>query len=157
MLAAFYKAEGFDGVLALLQKLRSYLKTYFGQLLYGFVVDEFYLEMGCTKADAAQTAIYYGEVCATVFPILASLASRCRLKKYDVNIYPDFIARFSSASFVLRFHVMPLYLMYITVAFGVKTFFGVLLRLLRPKKSAAAPEQAKASPANPQSAAAAGD
>lgn len=157
ILVSFYKAEGFDGVLSLIKKACSYLKTFFGNLLYGFVVDEFYLEMGCTKADAAATAIYYGEVCATVFPMLAALAARCRLKKYDINIYPDFIARFSSASFVLRFHFVPLYLIHITLVFGVKMLFGVLLRLIRPKKEKAAPTPVKASPANAQPAAAAGD
>ncbi len=157
ILVTFYKAEGFDGALTLIKKACSYLKTFFGNLLYGFVVDEFYLDMRCTKADAAATAIYYGEVCATVFPMLASLASRCRLKKYDINIYPDFIARFSGASFVLRFHFVPLYLIHITIVFGVKMLFGVLLRLLRPKKDKAAPQNVKASPAKAEPAAAAGD
>ena len=159
ILVTFYNAEGFDGVLTLIKRLCSYLKTFVGNLLYGFVVDEFYLEMGCTKADAAATAVYYGEVCAAVFPMLASLASRCRLKKYDINIYPDYIARFSRASFVLRFHFVPLYLIHITLVFGVKTLFGVLLRLLRPKKVKAEPkpEPVKASPAKAESAAAAGD
>lgn len=133
-LKTFYEAEGFEGVLTILKKATAYLKTFAGNLIYGVVVDEFYLDMRCVKGDAAATAIYYGEVCTAVFPMLASLASRCRLKKYDVNIYPDYLARYSDASFLLRFHITPLYYIGVVLALGIKMLFGVLLKLLLPKK-----------------------
>ena len=142
-LVSFYNAEGLEGVLTILKNACSYLKTFFGRAIYGVVVDEFYLEMCCVKADAAATAIYYGEVCAAVFPMLASLASRCRLKKYNVNIYPDYIARYSDASFALSFHVTPLYYTCIVLALGVKMAIGVLLKLLLPKKKKTAAQESE--------------
>ena len=135
LLTAFYNAEGFEGVLTLLKKTCSYLKTFFGNLLYGVVVDEFYLDLRCTRSDAADTAVFYGEVCAAVFPLLGALAARLRLKKYDVNIYPDYIARFSDASFILRFHIVPIYFIGVTLAVALKMGFGVLLKILLPKKT----------------------
>ena len=133
-LTTFYEAEGFEGVLAILKKTGAYLKTFTGNLIRGFVVDEFFLEMCCVKEDAAATAIYYGEVCAAVFPILGAFASRCRLKKYNVNIYPDYLARYPDASFALSFHITPIYYIGVILALGMKMLFGVLLKLLLPRK-----------------------
>ena len=147
-LVTFYSAEGLEGVLTVLKRACAYMKTFFGRMIYGVVVDEFYLEMRCVKDDAAETAIYYGEVCAAVFPMLASLASRCRLKKYDVNIYPDYIARYSDASFALRFHITPLYFVGVVLALGVKMFFGVLLKLLLPRKKKQPAQEAEINVSN---------
>ena len=129
-LKTLYEAEGIDGLVAMLQQITAYTKTFFGHLMRGFVIDEFYLQVCCTRSDAAATAIYYGEVCAVLFPMLGALASRCRMKKYDINIYPDFIARFSSADFILLLHFTPIYLLGIMIAYGCKMLFGVLLKLL---------------------------
>ena len=108
------------------------------------MVDELYLEVCCTRSDAAATAIYYGEVCGLLFPMLGSLASKCKLKKYDFNIYPDFLARFSHVDLFVRLHLTPIYLIHISLAYGLKMLFGVLVKLLvkifLPKKDKAKQE-----------------
>lgn len=129
-LKTFYDAQGIDGIISILKKVLGHTKTFFGNLYHGFVIDELYLDISCTKGDAAATAIYYGEVCAVIFPLLGSLASKYRLKKYDVNIYPDFIARFSDASFIVDFHFTPVYLIGITVGYIFKLVFGVFAKVL---------------------------
>ena len=129
-LKTLYEAEGIDGLVAILKKVMSYTKTFFSNLLHSLVIDQLYLDVCCTRSDAASTAIYYGEVCAVLFPLLGSLASRCRMKKYDVNVYPDFIARFSAVSFVTEMHLTPMYLIGVTLAYGCKLVFGVLLKML---------------------------
>lgn len=129
-LKTLYDAEGIDGLIDILQSVMGYTKTYFGNLIHGFVIDELYLDVRCTRSDAAETAIYYGEVCAVLFPLLGALAAKCRMKKYDFNIYPDFIARFSEASFVTAFHFTPMYLIGITVAYVFKLIFGVVIKLI---------------------------
>lgn len=123
-------AEGVDGLIAILQQVLDYTKTFSGHMMRGFVIDELYLQVCCTRSDAAATAIYYGEVCAVLFPLLGALASKCRMKKYDFNIYPDFIARFSSADFIVSFHFTPMYLTGVTVSYLMKLLFGVLIKLL---------------------------
>ena len=128
-LQTLYNAEGIDGLLAILQKVLSYTKKFFGGAYRGFVVDELYLDVRCTKEDAAATAIYYGEVCAVLFPLLGNLASKCKLKKYDFNIYPDFIARFSDASFVTSFHITPMYYIGITTAYVCRLLIGMLVKI----------------------------
>lgn len=129
-LKTLYDAEGVDGLIQILKKVLSYTKLFFSNLLHGVVIDELFLDVCCTRSDAASTAIYYGETCAVLFPLLGSLASRCRLKKYDVNVYPDFIARFSAVSFIVSLHLTPMYLIGITVAYGCKLVFGVLVKML---------------------------
>ena len=130
LLKTLYDAEGIDGIITILKQVTGYTKTYFGNLIRGFVIDELYIDVRCTKEDAAATAIYYGEVCAVLFPMLGALASKCRLKKYDFNVYPDFIARFSDASFVTSFHFTPMNLICRTVAYACKLLYGVLIKLV---------------------------
>ena len=138
LLKTLYEAEGIDGLITIVKKVVSYTKTFFGGAVRGVVVDQLWLEVCCTRSDAASTAIYYGEVCGILFPLLGGLASRCRIKKYDVNIYPDYLARFSSASFFVRFHITPIWYIGITLAYGMKMLFGVLVgmlvKLFLPKK-----------------------
>lgn len=125
-----YRTNGIDGILLLLKRILSYTGTFIGNLIRGVVVDEFDLDMACVKkGDAAATAIYYGEVCSALFPMLGAIASECRMKKHDINVYPDYLARYSDASFFVKLHITPIYLIGITVAYGVKLVFKVVLRM----------------------------
>lgn len=125
-----YRTNGIDGILLLLKRICSYTGTFLGSAMRGVVVDEFNLDVACVKKDdAAATAIYYGEVCAALFPLLGAVAAQCRMKKHDVNVYPDYLARFSSASFFVRLHITPMYFLGITVAYGCKMAFKVILRM----------------------------
>ena len=133
-----YRTHGVDGILELVRKLCSYLNTFFGGLFKSVVAEELWLDVRCAKGDAAETAIYYGEVCAALWPMLGSLASKCKLKKYDVNIYPDYLARFSSASFFVRLRLYPIYVTGITLALVFRLVFklllGMLVKIFLPKK-----------------------
>ena len=130
LLHIIYRTHGVDGILELVRRVFSYLGTFVGDLMKSLVIEELYLDIGCTKKDAAATAIYYGEVCSALFPMLGALAAKCKVKKYDINVYPDYLARFSRASFFVKFHLTPIYLVGITLAFGCRMLFKVLLRML---------------------------
>ena len=133
-----YRTHGVDGILELTRKLFSYLGKFTGGLFKSLVVEELYLDVRCAKGDAAETAIYYGEVCSALWPMLGALASKCKLKKYDINIYPDYLARFSSASFFAKCRVYPIYVTGITLALVGRLVFklllGMLLKIFLPKK-----------------------
>lgn len=130
LLHIIYRTHGVDGILEIVRRVFSYLGSFFGDLMKSLVIEELYLDIGCTKKDAAATAVYYGEVCAALYPMLGALASRCKIKKYDINVYPDYLARFSRASFFVKFHVYPIYLIAITVLLLCRMVFKVLLRML---------------------------
>lgn len=130
LLHLIYRSNGIDGLVLILKRVFSYLGTFIGKVLDGVVFEELYIDVSCTKGDAASTAIYYGEVCATVFPILGALVSKYKIKKYDFNIYPDYIARFSNASFIANMYIIPIYLIGIVLALAFKLLFGVLGRMV---------------------------
>ena len=138
LLHIIYRTHGVDGILEIVRRVFSYLGSFFGDMMRALVIEELYLDVGCTKKDAAATAIYYGEVCAALFPMLGALASRCKIKKYDINVYPDYLARFSRASFFVKFHVYPIYVVGITVVLVCRMVFKValkmLVKILLPKK-----------------------
>lgn len=130
MLHMLYRTHGVDGLLELTRKLCSYLGTFLGGLFKSLVVEELYVDVRCHKADAAETALYYGEVCSVLFPMLGSLAAKCKIKKYDINVYPDYLARFSNAQFFVKFHLYPIYVVGITLALLGRLIFKLLLGML---------------------------
>ncbi len=126
-LKLFYNSHGIDGILLLVQRLFNCIGTFMGKLMHSLVIEELYIDVMCNKGDAASTAIYYGEVCSALFPMLGALISKYKVRKYDINVYPDFLARHSSASFAVSMHLYPIYLIGITLSFGIKLIFKVLL------------------------------
>lgn len=130
LLKTLYEAHGIDGLFLIVKRTFSYLGTFLGDLAKSLVIDELYLDVRCTKKDAASTAIYYGEVCSALFPMMGALISKYKVRKYDINIYPDYLAKQSSASFAVSMHLYPIYLIGITLLFGCRMLFKVLLRLI---------------------------
>lgn len=127
LLKLLYETEGIDGLIEILKRVFSYLGTFFGGLFRACIVEKFDLDIRCAKKDAAKTAIYYGEVSSVLFPMLGALASACTLKNYNINVYPDYLARYGEASFRIRFHVVPIRLLGIALALVIKLVFKVLL------------------------------
>ncbi len=130
LLKTLYDAHGVDGLLLIAKRTFGYVGTYFGDLAKSLVVDELYVDVRCTKKDAASTAIYYGEVCSVLFPMLGAMVSKYKVRKYDINVYPDYLARQSSASFAISMHLYPIRLGGVSLVFGCRMLFKVLLRLI---------------------------
>lgn len=129
-LKTLYSAHGIDGLILIVRRLFRYLGTFFGDLLSSLVVDELYIDVMCNRKDAASTAIYYGEVCSALFPMLGALVTKYKVRKYDINVYPDYLARHSSASFAVSMHLYPIYVIAISISLVVKLLFKVILKLL---------------------------
>ena len=129
-LKTLYNAHGIDGLLLILRRLFRYLGTFFGDLMSAVVIDELYLDVMCNKNDAASTAIYYGEVCSALFPMLGALVTKYKVRKYDINVYPDYLARHSSASFAVNMHLYPIFVVGISISLVMKLVFKVVLKLL---------------------------
>ena len=130
LLKTLYDAHGIDGLILIVQRVFSYIGSFIGDLMQSLVIDQLYLDVRCTKGDAASTAIYYGEVCSALFPMMGALVSKYKVRKYDINVYPDYLAKHSSASFAISLHLYPIYLIGITLLFGCRMLFKVLLRLI---------------------------
>ena len=130
LLKMLYESHGVDGLAELLRRVCSYTGKFVGDLSYSLIVDELLVDVRCTKKDAASTAIYYGEVCSLLFPLLSAFISKYKVRRYDINVYPDYLAKFSSVSFSTSFHLYPIKLCGVTVVFAVKMLINVLIRML---------------------------
>lgn len=127
---------GVEGLILLIKEVFSYIGSFFGGMLHAFVVDELMVDMTVTKKDAAETAIYYGQLCSTVFPMLGAFVTKYKVKKYDFNITPDFLARKSNAAMHISFWFRPATLIgVVLVLVGRLVFkvgFKVAFRMLKP-------------------------
>lgn len=128
-LKTLYDAHGIDGLMLIVNRTFSYIGTFVGDLMHSLVIDELYMDVLCTRNDAASTAIYYGEVCSALFPMLGALVTKYKVRKYDINVYPDFLAKTSSASFAVSLHLYPIYMVAITLKLVFRLVFKVGLRL----------------------------
>lgn len=130
----FYNNQGFDGVLKLITDSADALGDMFGSFKRHFIIDDLSLWIIISKNhDAAGTAIEYGNVCQDVFPALGYICSTVKVKKYDVNIEPDFIGTFSSAQFVFNCSFRPIFYLNAVIVMAVKLLFKVVFKVLFAK------------------------
>ena len=108
LIKQLYLDHGYDGLEKMLRDLGSSLGGFFGKLYKTFTIDELYIKMVTVGGDAADTAIKHGRLCAWLYPVLGKLISTCKVKKYDFDISPDFLAPKSTASAFVRFHIRPI-------------------------------------------------
>lgn len=134
LLKQLYLDQGYDGLVKMLKAIGNSLNGFFGKLYKTLTVDEFYLTMITAGSDAADTALKHGKLCAWVFPILGKLVSTCKVKKYDFDISPDFLASKSKASAYVRLHVIPIHITNAAVVLAVQLLFKVLFKILFAKK-----------------------
>lgn len=135
---------GVEGLILLIKEVFSYIGSFFGGIFRAFVIDELMIDMTVTKNDAAQTAIYYGQLCSTIFPMLGTFVTKYKVKKYDFNITPDFLARKSTAEMHISFGFRPARLIGVVLLligrlvfkFGFKVAFRMLKPLLLSRKKA---------------------
>lgn len=134
LLKQLYLDRGYDGLVKILRAIGNSLSGFFGKLYKTLTVDEFYLTMITAGSDAADTALKHGKLCAWAFPILGKLVSMCKVKKYDFDISPDFLASKSKASAYVRLHVIPIHITNAAVVLAVQLLFKVLFKILFAKK-----------------------
>ncbi len=133
----FYANQGFDGVLELINNGADALGSMMKGIKKHFIIDDMYLWMSISKShDAAATAIEYGNISRQVFPLMSYICSEFKVRRYDIDIHPDFIGTLSSAKFVFNCSVRPLFMLNTLIAFAIKLLFNVVFKFLfsKPKK-----------------------
>ncbi len=127
----FYKNQGFEGVLQLIADALEAVTGIFSDIFKHFVFRELYLDMTIAGSDAAETAIKYGKISSAVFPAMGLLCSKARVKKYDIDISPDFLATKDDAKFHVQFGISPIFITNAVIIAGYKLVKNVLLKLLK--------------------------
>lgn len=133
LLKQIYLDHGYDGIVKMINAVGKSLNGFFGKLYKTIIIDELYITMITAGNDAADTAIKYGKLCSWAYPILGKLVSTCKVKKYDFNFSPDFLAQKNEASAYIRLHVTPIHITNAAVVLAVQLVFKVLIKILLSK------------------------
>ena len=87
------------------------------------------------NCDAAETAMNYGELCQKVFPAMGYISSSFPVKKYDVEIEPDFLGLKNSAQFAVSVHIRPIFFLNAVIVLVFRLLFKVVLKFLKGIKN----------------------
>lgn len=133
LLKQIYTDHGYDGIVKMLNAVKNSLGSFFGKLYKTVVFDELYITMVTAGSDAADTAIKHGKLCAWAYPILGKLVSTSKVKKYDFDFSPDFLASKSTASAYVRLHITPIHITNGAIVLALQLVFKVLFKILFSK------------------------
>lgn len=130
MFVRFYKNRGVDGVVQLLKDACAALGGMFGRIGRAFTFEELYIALQIGGDDSADTAIKYGEVCAGAFPAMGLFVNKARVKKYSIDISPDFIYNKTEARLHTQISLRPIKLINAVFVLVFELLFKVVLKLL---------------------------
>ena len=130
----FYENQGFDGVKQLVRDSADAVGSMMKSVKKHLIIDDLFLWVVVShNHDAAKTAIEYGETCQDVFPAMGFICSNLNVRKYDVEIEPDFIGTFSSAQFSAAISIRPLFLINAGIVLVFRLLFKVVLKIFKAK------------------------
>ncbi|MBS7360188.1 MAG: DUF2953 domain-containing protein [Oscillospiraceae bacterium] len=134
LIKQLYIEQGYDGLVKMIKGLGKSLGSFFSKIYKTFTIDELYITMKTVGSDAADTAIKHGKMCSIIYPILGKLVSTCKVKKYDFDISPDFLAQKSEAEAFVDFYVTPIKITNAAIVLAVQLVFKELFKILFAKK-----------------------
>ena len=145
-LKTLYENEKLNGILEILNKLLQVVYKFGGRLVNSFVIDEMFLDITVSRNDAASTAVEYGKMCRRVFPVTGAVVANCNVRRYSINIDPDYLANGQNEfAFSLEISLNPRKLINAVLAFAFGALFKVGIRLLKgiKPKQPAKPDEKK--------------
>lgn len=134
MFVRFYHNRGVSGVVQLLKDAAKALGGMFKRIGRAFLFEELYISLDVGAGDSAETAIKYGKVCSAAFPAMGLIVSTMRVKKYSININPDFIYGKNVARLHTKISVRPIALISAVIILAFELLFKVVIKLLKHSK-----------------------
>lgn len=135
MFVRFYRNRGVDGVVGLLKDTANAISGMFKRIGRAFLFEELYVSLLVGKSDSADTAIKYGETCSAAFPAMGLIVSTMRVKKYSIEINPDFIYGKNNARLHIKISVRPIKLINAVIIVAFELLFKVVIKLLKHSKA----------------------
>ena len=135
MFVRFYRNRGVSGVVQLLKDAAKALGGMFKRIARAFIIDELYISLDVGAGDSAETAIKYGKVCSAAFPAMGLIVSTMRVKKYSIQINPDFIYGKNEAKLHTKISVRPIALIFAGNILVLELLFKVVIKLLKHSKA----------------------
>ena len=124
------KANGYDGMMAVIQNLFRVLGIYGGKIFKSIKFDEIDVYICVGTGDAASTAIKYGETCQKVYPVFGFICSNNFVKKYDVSVEPDFLANKTQGEFFLDMSITLRKIINATLGMVGRLIISVVVKFL---------------------------
>lgn len=130
-----YENEQLEGILGLFRKLIELLDKFGRRIVHSFVIDELFLDVDVTRGDAAQTAESYGKMCQKIFPVTGALVANCDVRRYSINVEPDYIAKPGTrVAFSAEISLNPRKLINAVLLFAFGAVFKLGIRLIKDLK-----------------------
>lgn len=127
----FYNNQGFDGVIQLINNAAAAVGKMLSSFKKHIIIRELYLWMTVTGGcDAAETALEYGRTCQKIFPALSFICSNMKVKKYDVEVEPDFLGLKNTAQFAFSISLRPIFFTNAIVVLVFRLLVKVVLKFL---------------------------
>lgn len=128
------KANGYDGMMTVIKNLGNVLGVYGGKIFKSIIFDRIDLHITVGTGDSAATAIKYGQTCQKVYPIFGFICSNNLVRKYDINVEPDFLANKTEGDFFCEMNICIRKIINSTVAMAVRLVFKVLIKFFTGAK-----------------------
>ncbi len=135
MFVRFYRNRGVSGVVQLLKDAANALGGMFKRIGRAFLFEELYISLDVGASDSAETAIKYGKVCSAAFPAMGLIVSTMRVKKYSIQINPDFLYGKNVAKLHTKISVRPIALINAVIILVFELLFKVVIKLLKHSKA----------------------
>ena len=134
MFVRFYKNRGVSGVVQLLKDTANAVGGMFKRIGKAFLFEELFVSLTVGAGDSAETAIKYGKTCSAAFPAMGLIVSTMRVKKYSIEINPDFINGSNGAKLHTKISVRPIKLINAVIIVAFELLFKVVVKLLKHSK-----------------------
>ena len=131
----FLSNEGINGLYELLYQTCQALGGFFGKIIRKITIEELFFSLRISEGDAARTAVSYGKICGVVFPMLGYICSHMRVRKYDAEITPDYLANQSEGELHALFSFRPLAMTNGAVVLVFRLLIHVVVRFLKGLKT----------------------
>lgn len=96
---SFMDGFSFQSIVALMQFIKDQTKESISKVAKRFTMNDISVRLFIHGKDAADTALKYGECASVVFPAMSLLVSYGKVRKYDVDLVPDFLGTKNKAEF----------------------------------------------------------
>ena len=135
MFVRFYRNRGVEGVVQLLKDTANAVGGMFRRIGRAFLFEELIISLMVGAGDSAETAIKYGKTCSVAFPAMGLIVDTMRVKKYNIEINPDFIYGKNVAKLHTCISVRPIKLINAVTIVVFELLFKVVLKLLKHSKA----------------------
>ena len=119
-LTAMFREDGPAATLHYLCELAKLAGQAVGRLLKAVTVDRLSMELLVATGDPADTAVRYGQVCAALYPALAGIESRVRVRRRHLRVEPNFLLEKSDLALDLRLHIRVWQALWVALVLLVK-------------------------------------